>query len=56
MIIVAPPRADLGEPATVVANRAAQLLLDRRVDEDSIDLRNVRSGEDWNQMSMSSPV
>ena len=42
MKVVSPPRLHLAEPGSVAAGVAAERLLDRRVDEDALDLRVLR--------------
>src|ERR1700677_4675994 len=39
MIIVPPPRPHLGEPAAIRTGLAAQRLLDRRIDENALNVR-----------------
>src|SRR3974390_2021995 len=41
MVVVAVPGPHLGEPCAVGAGVAAQRLLDRRVDEDALDVRTL---------------
>src|SRR5690606_31010531 len=42
MLVVAVDRADLAEQRAVTAPGVAELLLDRRIDEDALDLRIAR--------------
>src|ERR1700733_4713361 len=42
MVIVTPPRPDLGQPAAVAFGFAAQRLLDGGIDEDALDARLLR--------------
>ena len=44
MVIVAPPGPDLCEPCAISAGFAAQLLLDRRIDENPRHRRLARDG------------
>src|ERR1700760_3003724 len=50
MIVVAPERPHLGEPAAIALGFAAQRLLDRRIDEDALDPRLLRGVLDDGEM------
>src|SRR5258708_8273792 len=51
VVVMAPPRPDLGKPAAVALGVAAQRLLDRGVDEDTLHARLLRGVAQNHQMA-----